>query len=332
MDTTTNVNTAAPASSTSMDSIKKLFTSSIEKSNTAINTLSSSVKNTYESIYNGAGIYIGLIFIIILCFLIAYLLYYYITTSIFMNTLKLAEETKVPILCTEKTRYNFTYDKTYNGERRSFTFWIYIHDMTKYKGMYKNVFNITNNDSGIDINKASPYIFLDTNNNKMYIRFTSKMNEDTSTVKKYSDITSARLDEFMKQGITVPYIPLQRWVHIAIVCNANSYKNYIYAYVDGDIVNSISTGELDKHITSASINKDYKNLDLNVNGYLIIGGNNNDLVEGPGFSGLVSKITTYNYELNQRDIFNDYYKGPVGGILAKVGLSRYGLRSPIYKI
>ncbi len=332
MDNNANVNTTTPNSSTSVDSIKNLFSSSIEKSSDIINNISSSVKDTYDSIYNGVGIYIGLIFIILLCFLIAYLLYYYITTSVFMNTIKLAEETKVPILCTEKIRYNFSYDKTYNGDRRSFTFWIYIHDMTKYKSMYKNVFNITANDTGVQINKASPYIFLDNNNNKMYVRFTSKMNE-TNIVKNYSDITESTLEDFMKQGITVPYIPLQRWVHIAIVCNANSYKNYMYAYVDGDLVNSVSTGEKDKHIISTStINKDYKDLDLNVNGYLNIGGNNNDLVEGPGFSGLVSKITTYNYELNQRDIFNDYYKGPVGGILAKVGLARYGIRSPIYKI
>ena len=327
----TNTNSTLPSSLSIDNSIKKLFTNSIEKSSAALNTLTSSVINTYNSIYYGVGLYIGLIFIIILCFIIAYLLYYYITTSVFMNTIKLCEQTKIPILCTEKNKFNFSYDKTYNGDRRSFTFWIYIHDMTKYTGMYKNVFNITNNEKGTEINKSSPYVFLDNTNNKMYIRFTSKMNE-TGTVKNYSDLTPAQLSEFMKQGITIPYIPLQRWVHIGIVCNANSYKNYMYAYVDGDLVNTISTGEKDKHISSSVDTKVFNDLDLNVNGYLNIGGNNNDLAEGPGFSGLVSKITTYNYELNQKDIFNDYYKGPIGGILAKLGLARYGLRSPIYKI
>ena len=52
----------------------------------------------------------------------------------------------------------------------------------------------------------------------------------------------------MKTGIVIPYIPLQRWVHIAIICNANSYKNYIYAYVDGDLVSTTSNNEKDRYL------------------------------------------------------------------------------------
>ena len=104
----TNTNSTLPSSLSIDNSIKKLFTNSIEKSSAALNTLTSSVINTYNSIYYGVGLYIGLIFIIILCFIIAYLLYYYITTSVFMNTIKLCEQTKIPILCTEKNKFNFS--------------------------------------------------------------------------------------------------------------------------------------------------------------------------------------------------------------------------------
>ena len=307
--------------------IDKLYGSLEKTSSTITSTLSSSVQSGYNSLFEGSSLYIGLIVVVIVCVLIAYLLYYLITTRVFLQSMLMAKETKSPVVCTEKQRYKFIYDKTGNGERRSFTFWIYIHDMNKYKGMYKNVFNITATEKNIDLTKTSPFVFLDKDNNRMYVRFGSSLPEPSIN---YSQLTETGINEFMKQGIVIPYIPLQRWVHIGIVCNSNSYKNYIYAYVDGDLVNSTSTNEEDTYL--GNVKKDLRNLDLNVNGFLNIGGNNNDFAEGPGFSGLVSKITTFNYELNQKDIFNDYYKGPIGGFLAKIGLSNYGVRNPIYKI
>jgi len=310
-----------------IDKIQK----SIEKTSSTISsTLSSSVQSGYNSIFEGSSLYIGLIVVIIVCVLLAYLLYYLITTRVFLQSILMAEETKSPVLCNEKKKVKFIYDKTGNGERRSFTFWIYIHDMNKYKGMYKNVFNITKDEKNTDLTKMSPYVFLDKDNNRMYVSFGSSLPENRYN--NYSKLTIDTLSEFMKQGITIPYIPLQRWVHIGIVCNANSYKNYIYAYVDGDLVNSTSTGENDNYLANSAVKKDLKNLDMNVSGYLNIGGNNNDFAEGPGFSGLISKVTTYNYELNQKDIYGDYYKGPIGGFLSKIGLSNYGVRNPIYKI
>jgi hypothetical protein len=309
--------------------IDKIYGSLQKVASSTSSTLSSSVQSGYNSLFEGSSLYIGLIVVVIVCVLIAYLLYYLITTRVFLQSVIMAEETKSPVVCTEKQKYKFVYDKTGNGERRSFTFWIYVHDMNKYKGMYKNVFNITSGEKNTDLTKMSPFVFLDKDNNRMYVRFGSSLPE--LQYNNYSDLTDTTLGQFMKQGIVIPYIPLQRWVHIGIVCNANSYKNYIYAYVDGDLVNSTSTGEIDNFITN-SARKDLRNLDMNVNGYLNIGGNNNDFAEGPGFSGLVSKITTYNYELNQKDIFADYYKGPIGGFLSKIGLSNYRVRNPIYKI
>jgi hypothetical protein len=236
----------------------------------------------------------------------------------------------VPVLCTERKKIDFKYDKTGNGERRSFTFWIYIHDMNKYKDNYKNVFSIRGDEKSVKLDSASPYIFLDKTNNRMFVRFSTRNEEPTTKGYDYTNITESALKTIMTQGIVIPYIPLQRWVHIAVVCNANSYKNYIYAYVDGDLVNTTSNGETDKYIDGCV--KSFTDLDLNVSGSLSIGGVPNDTAEGPGFSGLISKITTYNYELNQKDIYDDYYNGPVGGLLAKLGLGMFGIRSPIYKL
>lgn len=299
-----------------------------EMGNAFTDSISSSVKETYNKMFDNSNIYIGLLVVVIVCLLLAFLLYYLISTRLFSQMKAIAEDTKIPVICNERKKFKFEFSKTGNGERRSFSFWIYIHDMNKYKGLYKNVFNLNETQDNIDLNKSSPYICLDKNNNRLYIRFSKK--NDVS-IRKYSELDNqSNFNTFMQQGITIPYIPLQRWVHIAIVCNANSYKNYMYAYVDGDLVSSMSTGEKDQNL--GNLGKEYRDLNLNIQGFLNIGGNPNDFAEGPGFSGLISKVTTYNYELNQKDIYDDYSSGPIGGILSRLGLSNYGVRSPIYKI
>ena len=75
------------------------------------------------------------------------------------------------------------------------------------------------------------------------------------------------------------------------------------------------------------------NLNLNTTGYLYVG-NNRDFTNGvgPGFSGLLSSFSSYNYELNQQDIYNIYNEGPVTGFWAKLGLGSYGVRNPVYKL
>lgn len=296
--------------------------------------ISSALQGKVNDAFNSKYIYIGLVVVIVVCVLLAWTLYYIISSRIFALSKVVADDTASPVICSSKRKFNFEFERSLNGERRSFTFWIYIHDLNVGRSLYKNVFSVNETKDPDSIGKASPYIFLDGTNNRLFIRFAKASSTYDETLNyKYSDLSdNTKLNKFMSTGIVIPYVPLQRWVHISIVANANSYKNYIYAYVDGDLVNTTSTGEADKLSTLKQVSKDLKNLNLNVNGYLLVGGNATDLVDGPGFAGLVAKVTTYNYELNQQDIYDDYYNGPVGGVLATLGLSNYGLRSPIYKI
>jgi hypothetical protein len=297
-----------------------------------VTNTTSSLKEQYGSYFENNYLYIGLIAVVGVCILVGWFLYRIITTKLFLNIKEIADDTKVPIIGTEKKIIKFEYEPTGNGERRSYSFWIYIHDMSKYPNNYKRVLSMSKSDNQVELDKYSPYIFLDKTQNRMYIRFGSKETPGAGAF-TYESITENNLDTIMKQGITIPYVPIQRWVHVAVVCNSNSYKNYIYAYIDGDLVNTTSTGEKDRFITGGdTIVKDLKNIDLNVSTILTIGGTASDLTNGCGFSGLVSKFTTYNYELNQKDIFDDYYSGPIGGFMAKLGLGMYGFRSPIYKL
>lgn len=314
-------------SSSALDKFKDMFSDASDN----VSKSYSSFSNDKQGFLSNNGVYIGLFLVIIICLFIAYILYYFITTKLFLNVSQIVNETRIPIICIEKRRFDFDIKTTGNGERRSYTFWIYIHDMNKYAGNYKNVFNIQSTSSITDPYLASPFVFLDKTDNKMYIRF-GEYNYKPTTSNSYNNLTSNFLKTFMKTGIVIPYIPLQRWVHIAIVCNANSYKNYIYAYVDGDLVSTTSNNEKDRYLgDTEDTRKTLTKIDINKSGVINVGGELNSN-EGPGFSGLISKISTFNYELNQRDVYNDYYWGPIGNILARIGLGMYGIRNPIYKL
>lgn len=288
--------------------------------------LKDNAKNIMESYTNKTTVIIGLVFVIILCIIVSYGLYYVISSSIFNQSKIVVDGTKVPILCNEQNQFAITtFNKTGNGLRRTITFWIYVNDMNKYSGSYKHVFHIGNND---DIKNAGPYVFLDKFENKMYFRYGS-VNKDTfqPSYSSVQNLTSAELDQFMQQGIVIPYIPIQRWVHIAVVVNENSNGGSMVAYVDGDITKISTSGDLNDNGSMLDITR----LNLDNMGDLHAGGSF-ESITGPGFSGLLAKVSMFNYDLNNKDVYADYNLGPLNGFLASLGLANYGVRSPIYKI
>lgn len=202
--------------------------------------------------------------------------------------------------------------------------------MNKFYGQYKNVLALSSDSSKFAPNKCSPHIFLDKKNNSMYIRFSKKTSTDTN------DCNLSDINTYMKQGIFIKYVPIQRWVNIVIVCNADSFNTSLYAYVDGDLVNTIVDQQKEIKLDNISssetgITSDLNNIDINVSGFLYVGADNTSDCN-PGFSGLISNFTSFNYELNPKDIYNIYNKGPINGLLARLGLASYGVRSPIYKL
>jgi len=284
------------------------------------------IKEIVDSYVNKNTIIIGLVVVIIVALIASYGLYIYISGSLFKQSKIIIDGTKVPILCNTLSKIPIaSFNESGNGMRRSYTFWIYINDLNRYPGVYKHVFHIGDSDN---IQSASPYVFLDKMENKINVRFAaikedSYNGENTSSVQ---NLSSDDKNNFMQQGIEIPYVPIQRWVHIAIVVNENSNGGTIMAYDDGDLSKAITTGEIIYGGSPIKIN----NLNLDKKGDLFVGGNFEG-IEGPGFSGLVSKITMFNYDLNDKDIYNDYNDGPLDGYLSKY-LGTYGLRSPIYKI
>jgi len=292
------------------------------KENMSFNEYKQKSEEVFQNFTNNY-MYIGLLGVFVVGILVAYGLHYIISNKLFNQSSVTIKSTKQPIICNKQGKYPIKeFNKSGNGKRRTYTFWIYIHDLNKYSGSYRHVFHIGDEN---DVSSASPFVFLDKHENKLYIRFSPS--QTSTNINNIQNMNSTQLSDFMKQGIVIPYIPLQRWVHVGIVVNENSNNGTITGYVDGDLSKVISTDETNDFGSKNKIS----NLNLDKMGDLYTGGSFESSI-GPGFSGLISKITMFNYDLNNKDIHNDYNKGPLDGFLASLGLSNYGLQYPIYKL
>jgi hypothetical protein len=366
------VNSAKQVPSQSSNFVNSIFKTPQESvknimNNKSIDSVKDMSKNLYDNsvkkineITTSPSAIIGLIILVILTIIIAYVMYTYVEKSLFNQSKYIIEQTKLPIVCTKQTSISLDrkIESTGNGLKRSYTFWVYIKDNTHTN--YKNLLYIGND----KIHERGPTIFLDKRGNRMFVRFAKNSEyQDTSadfnfgtavdTATTTGKLGATNLDfktideldgaynesaagdystniiKFMRQGIVIPYIPIQRWVHIGIVVNdyGSSDGGSIIAYVDGELVAEALHGEKITSLGDVSDTYNINYLNLDYSNKLVVGGDNNN-----GVHGLLSKFTIYNYDLNDRDIYNDYAEGPIDNFLAKLGLGAYGLRNPVYRI
>ena len=348
------MDTSKPESNSLFSSPKK----SLDNISNTVSNTSDSIKNTITNTVQDMGnkpeTIIGLIIVIIVAGIVAWLMYSFVTKTVFNQSKLVVSETKLPVICNKLNEFSFSHKlPSGNGLKRTYTFWIYIKDMAHQ--YFKNVLYIG---SDTKLKDRSPQIFLDRQKNKLFIRFSK--NQKTYAADTVQDSVTwpetgggSSIDDFfedgsgedgysgtfknyMKQGVCIEYVPIQRWVHIGIVVNdyGTNTGGSIATYVDGDLVGIAGHGEKLQGLgTSADQYKyDITNLDLDKNDTdtITIGGEH--VAETtPGFAGLLCKFTMFNYDLNDRDIHNNYNEGPIDNFMAKLGLGSYGLRSPIYK-
>tara|TARA_B100000795_G_scaffold268131_1_gene254435 strand:- start:892 stop:1914 length:1023 start_codon:yes stop_codon:yes gene_type:complete len=323
--------------STNSNFFKNIIQNTKDNIQDTFNKGSEGVTDNIKSMSNNPVTIIGLLVVIIFAIILSYIMYYFISSNLFNQSRVIISGTKMPVLCNILKKHNITKkNPSGNGKKRTYTFWIYVNDLNYMTNSYKNVAYIGDENS---LKNRSPYIFLDKNNNKLFVRFSKQdissggddsLSNNFENAKSANDIDNmGDFYNFISQGITIDYVPIQRWVHIAIVINDIGRSATMSAYVDGDISKMITNGneisESQGHIYNIT------NLDLDKDNILYTGGNKTDYNQ-PGFSGLISKFSMYNYDLNDRDIYNDYNEGPIDNLLAKLGLGAYGIRSPVYKI
>lgn len=300
------------------------------------NTISNiSVSDMRDSVYTTLSHNTSILFLIILlavlALIIGYIIYNIISDSVLFQSKILIQGTEEPIFCNRLTTYDITQKlENGNGNKRTYSFWIYIFKQTPNKGNYRHVAHITSADSEQLklVAKSTPFIILDDVKNSLHVRFAPKNNEllvDTNVIRtdNFDSFMSTKQYPQIQTGFTIDYVPLQRWVHIAIVIN-DIGGGSVSMYVDSllrEVYNNNNT-----------VNLNISKLNLDSNGTLVVGGKDADADTMGGFSGLLSKFTMFNYDLNKNDIYKLYKEGPVNTLMTSLGIGAYGLRNPIYKL
>lgn len=292
-----------------------------------------SVQETKDAIVETLSDNTSVLFLVIVLLVIAavvgYIIYYIITDTVLYQQRILIPGSDVPLFCNQLTELPFKQElASGNGKKRSYCFWIYIFNINAGAGTYRHVAHVSNNDNNTNIKDASPHIILDKDKNTLHVRFALNT-EDEPLWTKRDNYVGSDIDDYLKYrgfatGFSIDYVPIQRWVHVGFVID-DIGGGSITTYIDGNYYK--------KHDKNNGLNGQLRldKLNLNSKGSLLVGGV--DGGDAPiGFSGLLSKFTMFNYDLNKNDMYKEYHAGPMNGMLASLGIGAYGLRNPIYKL
>lgn len=292
-----------------------------------------------ETLSDNTSVLFLAIVLLVIASIVGYIIYNIITDTVLNQQKILIPGSDVPLFCNELTELAFSQKLVNgNGNKRTYCFWIYIFNINSGSGQYRHVAHISNEEYDNKIPRnASPYIMLDKNKNSLHIRFALKSDIEilcSSALNNKNYYSESGVKDFRSctvngstytTGFTIDYIPIQRWVHVGFVIN-DIGGGSITTYIDGNIYE-----KLDRN-SGLEGNFRLEKLNLDCEGSLIVGGSESGDPGPFGFSGLLSKFTIFNYDLNKNDMYKEYHNGPINGVLASLGIGAYGLRNPVYKL
>ena len=302
------VNIASGMTNNAVEGVKNLASNTASKVTEEANA---AIEKATEMLSNPSVLY-GLIAVIVIAVICVAVVYYFIANAVFNKKSIIIEKTKFPIKGNVKSVIMIeNFPSSGNGLRRTYTFWVYVNDVNNAGGKPKHIFSIGNDSSGGNITDKSPVVVL--KDSKLHICFPNSAELGAPTNVDEIGITSKP-----DNTVSFDYLPMQRWVHIAVVISDDYQGSTVSLYMDAQLASS-TTNEKDD-------GKKLKGFKLDTTGSLIVGGDNSATY---GFNGLLSKVGIHNYDLNSRDIYNIYSEGPIDGLFASLG---YGIRTPIYKL
>ena len=168
-----------------------------------------------------------------------------------------------------------------DGIEFTWSVWIFIDNLQYLSGQYKHVFHKGNNQfgpTGLNFPNNAPGLYIAPNTN-------SNTNSIVVIMNTYDEIN---------EEITIPNIPLNKWVNVIIRCQNNKMN----VYINGTIVKSLELSGVPK--------QNYGNVFVAANG---------------GFDGYVSNLWYYNYALGTAAINSLVNSGPNTTIVSSNGLS-----------
>ena len=204
---------------------------------------------------------------------------------------------------------------TTNGQQFSFSFWIYI---TNFQSSDNPKLLFTRG-SRTALSGCNPIVFMDATTNKLYISLATNRVGPTQNVKLQDLASGALTDKFVTGA--VEYVPLQRWVHVAFTVQ----DRLLTIFVDGEVYTVESVAD------NTAINM--------VGNRPIINSLAGDMTIGAwggissALEAYLGRFSFYNYAISQNDVQRIYNTGPRGSnVLGALGLSEYGVRSPVYRL
>lgn len=210
------------------------------------------------------------------------------------------------------------------GQEFSFSFWVYLSDSYDKTANHKVIFQrgtdtVLNGTSlpSLLSDKTNPIVVMDKDTNKMMFAVnTSAVNQAMSLNDIFARDPLTKRYKSAYLVSSIDYIPLQRWVHITMAVR----DNMMALYMDGDLYSIVTTND--------AAGKDGKIPFIRMPiGDITVGDPVNSM------RGFIAKFNYYNYSLTQSQIMKDYKEGPqTTTFLSYFGLSRYGVRSPIYEV
>lgn len=256
---------------------------------------------------NMSSVVIIVLLIIVMMYVMVYVYRQYNSTSLQTATM-LKKPVKVPTGSVKNISSKTTLPSNVNGKEFSYSFWMYI-DAEDIETTFNNKLVLTRMTPASSLNGASPVFALDKAVNKLYAHIKT---ESSTSLFSINDIHNR------PSTLSIPYIPLQRWVNILLVVD----NNFIQLFMDGEL----------REVKDLSASETYENRSSLVStpvGDVIVGSHN----DVPSFNGYVSKVQVFNYALTLDHAKVIYKAGPLHkSILSFIGVPYYGIQSPFYRI
>jgi len=170
-----------------------------------------------------------------------------------------------------------------NGIEFTWSIWIFINDLGKPDNKYQHIFhkgNDTTDTVGLNYPNNAPGLYISPNTNELTI------------VMNTFDV--------INEEITIPDIPLNKWVNVIIRCKNTN----VDIYINGTVAKSIKLLGVPK--------QNYGNIYVAMNG---------------GFDGFISNLWYYNYSLGTAAIQNLVKGGPNTKM---TGSSSMNMKNPNY--
>jgi len=299
---------------------------------------SAAIADVSKKIMESPGLMVASVFVLLL--IIFVIIYLYVKLK---SNLKFYEVLSKPIYLNNLKSMTLASDSSFpkaSGPTFTYAFWLFVNSVksgTNYKLVMRR--------------KDNPIIYMDPNQNKLYIRLKTVLADtDKASITGLDSANGINKDTYMTIGstasttlkfsedkchyaqMTVDYVPLQRWVHYAVVVDGD----YIVVYQDGEIQSVLNLAgdkncrEADSMATIKSVGGVAKTTDD-----LKIGDFNTTLTtsitESP--DAVLSRVLFFNYAITMQNAMDLYRKGPMPqNVLSQLGIPMYGVRSPFYRI